>query len=125
MTLENVLKTLVTEIKTIASTETVIGKEIRAGDSIIVPVTKISFGVAGGGAAGEGHKEGAGAGGGVTIEPIAFIVVTNGRPVLLNLNEKPDSLNKVIDLVPGILDKITKRKKDGEAAEKADEKEKQ
>lgn len=112
MTLENVIKTVMGEIRTIASTETVVGKEIRAGDSIIVPVTKISFGIAGGGGSKDKeNKEGAGVGGGVTIEPVAFIVVTNGHAQLMNLNEKPDSLNKVIDLVPDILDKITRKKK--------------
>ncbi|OGS33712.1 MAG: hypothetical protein A2293_15365 [Elusimicrobia bacterium RIFOXYB2_FULL_49_7] len=111
MSLENVMKSLLEEMKTIAKTETVIGKEIRAGDTIIVPVTKVSFGVAGGGGSKEKDKEGVGIGGGVSIEPIAFIVILNGRAQLLNLNEKPDSLNKIIDMVPDVLEKITGKKK--------------
>lgn len=109
MALENILKTVMEELKQVAKTETVVGREITAGNSTIIPVSKISIGIAGGGGSGKDHKEGAGIGGGASIEPVAFIVVTEGRAQLLPLNGKVDSLSKVIDLVPGILERFVNK----------------
>jgi uncharacterized spore protein YtfJ len=108
MALENIMKTMMDELKHIAKTETVVGKEIKAGTSTIIPVSKISLGVAGGGGTGKDRKEGEGLGGGASIEPIAFIVVNeDGRAQLLTMKDNADALSKVIDLIPGVLDKFT------------------
>lgn len=118
MTLENVIKTIMEEIRNIAKTETVVGKEIRAGDSTIVPVSKISFGIGGGGGAGKDGKEGTGIGGGATVEPIAFVIVTNGKAQILPLGEKTGTLGKVIDLIPEIMEKIGVKKEEKKEKEK-------
>ncbi|OGJ85968.1 MAG: hypothetical protein A2268_00040 [Candidatus Raymondbacteria bacterium RifOxyA12_full_50_37] len=119
MTLESVVKTVMEEIRTIAKTETVVGKEIKAGESTIVPVSKISFGFGGGGGTGKEGKEGTGVAGGATVEPIAFIVVTNGRAQLMPLTDKSGNLGKVIDLIPEVLGKFTgkKAKENNQAAD--------
>jgi uncharacterized spore protein YtfJ len=107
MTLENVMKTVMAELRNIANTETIVGKEIQAGSSTVVPVSKISLGVAGGGGAGKDNKEGTGIGGGASVEPIAFIVVTDGKAQLLPLGGKSSALGKVVDLIPDVLEKVS------------------
>jgi len=106
MTLETIMKTVMEELKQIAKTETVVGKEIIAGNATIIPVSKVSIGVAGGGGSGKENKESAGIGGGASIEPIAFIVVTDGKAQILHLKDKDTTLDKIIGYVPDVLDKF-------------------
>ena len=121
MTLENVLKTVMAELRNIAKTETVVGKEITAGNSTIVPVSKISIGIAGGGGAGKENKEGTGIGGGATVEPIAFIVVTDGKAQLMPLGDKSGAFGKVVDLIPEVIERVSgKLKKDKAKPKKED-----
>jgi uncharacterized spore protein YtfJ len=124
MALENVMKTVMAELRNIARTETVVGKEIQAGGSTIVPVSKISFGVAGGGASGKENREGTGIGGGASVEPIAFIVVTGGKAQLMPLGEKTGTLGKVVDLIPEVLEKLASKAKKGKKADEKGDKEK-
>jgi len=114
MALENTLKTLLEELRQISRTETVVGKEIKTAESVIIPVSQIKIGVAGGGAT-PGGKEAEGIGGGLSVTPIAFIVVTGTRVQLLPMNEKTTPLTKVIELVPEVIEKIitAKEKKEG------------
>jgi sporulation protein YtfJ len=118
MTLENIMKSVMEELKQVAKTETIVGKQIIAGGSTIVPISKVSLGIAGGGGSGKDNKEGAGLGGGATIEPIAFIVVTNGKAQLLPLHDNAGTLGKVIDLIPDVLDKFSGK---GDSKQKEDE----
>lgn len=125
MILENILSTVMTEIKNIAKTETIVGKPISAGDSTIIPVSKISFGFGGGGGGGKNNKdsktnqdaEGNGIAGGAKVEPVAFIVITNGKAQLLSVNEKDSSLSKVIDIIPDIVSKFTNEKTNNDKKE--------
>jgi uncharacterized spore protein YtfJ len=74
MALENTLKTLLEELKQISRTETVIGKEIKTAESTIIPVSQIKIGIAGGSAK-PGGRDSEGLGGGLSVTPIAFIVL--------------------------------------------------
>ena len=105
MSVENLIEKVMEEFRQIVKTETVVGEPVVAGDSIIVPVSKISFGFGAGGG-GQGDEGGRGTGGGATVEPIAFVVVTEGKAQLLTLKEKEPAFRKVMELVPDILVKL-------------------
>jgi uncharacterized spore protein YtfJ len=119
-TAEQILKTLLDEIKTIAKTETILGEPINVGNNTIIPVCRILIGFGAGGGEAEtkekkGEAGGGGGGGGVKVEPAAFIVI-KGEEVTV-LGAKPGKLEGLFEAVPGIIEKIQKAKKKEEKEE--------
>lgn len=117
MSTEDILAVLLKQVESIARSETVVGEPIKAGDATIVPVSHIAigFGVGGGGMDGElptsrstkGKFEASGTGGGISVDPVAFIVVTpDGRAQLLPLKGGSSQISRVIDMVPEVLDRV-------------------
>ena len=120
-TAEQILKTLLDEIKTIARTETILGDPITVGANTIIPVCRIMFGFGAGGGEGEieakkGGGSGGGGGGGVRVEPAAFIVI-KGEEVTV-LGAKPGKLEGLFEAVPGVIEKIQQIKKAKKEEEK-------
>ena len=94
------------------STKTVVGDPTKVGDTIIVPLVDVSFGVGAGAARGDKKNGGMGALSG-KMTPSAVLVISNGHTRLVNIKNQ-DSITKIIDLVPDILDRISvKKNKDG------------
>ena len=89
----------------------VIGKEIVTADgTTILPVSKVSFGFGSGGSdLPSTQKElfGGGSGGGVTITPIAFLVVKNGDVKVLHVQSYSNTADRVVDMVPDVVDKVS------------------
>ena len=75
MAIEDVIRTMLHELREIVKTETVVGEPLVVGDVTIVPVSKISFGFGAGGGQGEKDDGGSGTGGGGSVQPVAFIVI--------------------------------------------------
>ncbi len=108
------------EVKEAAETHTVIGEPISVGEVTLIPVSKISIGVGlGGGTYGKEMPNNAGGGGtGLTVSPIAFIVVgKDGETKLLNIGSEyafasskisgtVNEIDKALDNVPGIISKV-------------------
>ena len=120
--INNSLETLFNKMEDFISTKTVVGEPIHIGDTIILPLVDVFFGV---GAASKDKKQSeeksAGSldsgGVGAKVEPSAVIVVNQKTSHVQLVNVKnQDSLNKLIDMAPGILAKIqeslAKRKND-------------
>jgi len=108
MSLQDVIKTALTEMQSIASTETVIGEPIRAGDVTLIPVSRVSIGFAAGGAGKDlSGSSGAGTGGGITVTPVAFIEVSNGRVQVHQVSPDDACFNKILSLAPEAIKKIT------------------
>jgi uncharacterized spore protein YtfJ len=115
----SILKALLTEMRNISSSETVIGAPIQVGDSTIVPVNRLGlgFGIAAGDAKAsrdedtEGSVGTKGIGGGVSIHPQAFIVVDGeGRAQILTLEPgKESALARAIELIPALADRVLSR----------------
>ncbi|MFA6618650.1 MAG: spore germination protein GerW family protein [Candidatus Neomarinimicrobiota bacterium] len=114
MTFNDTLATLLDKVKALAKTETVVGDPIVVKDTTLIPISKISMGFAtGSGEHGAETRKNGGdaAGGGVTITPIAVVVVSEGKDSkLLWLDKQDGSLNKLLDLIPGIMDRIAPEK---------------
>ena len=110
--LESVLKNL----KGMSGVDTVIGDPITMPDgTVIVPVSKLSFGFGGGGSDfevndGKGKhmngKFGGGFGGGASVTPVTFLVINNGNVRLMPVGCSQTSVDKIIDMMPGIVDKV-------------------
>lgn len=111
MDITEVVKVVMEQIKETVRSETVVGTPVEAADAVIVPVSRVAFGFgAGGGEAGEAQKQsGMGTGCGVTIEPVAFVVVSKGKAQLLPLKSHEATLSRIIDLVPEVLESFGKK----------------
>ena len=91
------------------TTKTVVGDAISIGDTIILPLVDVSFGVAAGAFAEEKKNNGAGGMGG-KIQPSAVLVIQNGQTKLVNIKNQ-DGMTKILDMVPDLVNKFTKNDK--------------
>ena len=97
------------------TTKTVVGDAIHIGDTIILPLVDVSFGVAAGAFSREKKNYGAGGMGG-KIMPSAVLVIQNGTTKLVNIKNQ-DGITKILDMVPDFVNKFTSGS-DAETAEK-------
>ena len=97
------------------SSKTVVGDAIHIGETIILPLVDVSFGVGAGAFAKEKSNNAGGALGG-RIQPSAVLVIQNGSTRLVNVKNQ-DGITKVLDMVPDFVDKFTKKDKSEANAE--------
>ena len=108
---KDLVSSAIGKVHELSDADTIIGKPIKAeGNITIIPVSKISYGFAAGGTdlPSKSDKElfGGGSGGGVSIQPIAFIVVTEGDVKLLEIGAGSSQANAIINAVPDLISKI-------------------
>ena len=84
----------------------VVGEPVVAGDVIIVPVSKISFGFGAGGGEGSKKDGSSGTGGGGSVQPVAFIIIQNGKAQLVPLEDKGMSIGDLLKYAPDVIKKI-------------------
>lgn len=89
------------------TTKTVVGEAVHIGDTIILPLVDVSFGVAAGAFSGD-KKDNGGGGMGGRITPSAVLVIQNGTTKLVNVKNQ-DGITKVLDMVPDFVNKFTSR----------------
>ncbi|MBR1442665.1 MAG: GerW family sporulation protein [Firmicutes bacterium] len=102
------LEALFSKMEGFVNTKTVVGDAMTIGDVIIVPLVEVMFGVGAGSTdnSEDKNKKQMGAGGlGAKIAPTAIMVIQNGTVQLVNVKDQ-SSVNKLIDMVPGILSKL-------------------
>lgn len=89
--------------------KTVVGDAITVGDTIILPLIDVSFGVAAGALEGKDNnkvKNNGGGGMGCKMTPSAVLVIQNGTTKLVNIKNQ-DGLTKVLDMVPDFVNRFT------------------
>jgi len=107
MVIEGLVKTILSELRSITRTENVVGEPVKLDNVTVIPVSRISVGFGAGGGAGKNDPEkGEAAGGGASIDPIAFIVIKEDKVELISLKDGKTTMGKVIDLVPELFDKV-------------------
>ena len=128
--IDNLLNTTLQKIKEMFDVDVVVGKPIQTPDGLtLIPVSKLSLGFASGGSEFgktpriEGKNNfGGGAGAGVKVEPVAFLVVRGSEVRLLPVGMPPAGpLDRAVEMVPDVVDKVTafldKRKQEKEDKE--------
>lgn len=128
--INNMVDTTIEKIKSLVDVNTIIGETIKLDDgTAIIPVSKVSYGFASGGSEFSGKKInnenlfGGGSGAGVTISPVAFLTVSkSGNIKILHVEPVLSTTEKVIDLVPDVVDKIGSMIKKSDKNEKDDKK---
>lgn len=103
-----VVNSLLSGMDGFLSSKTVVGEPITVGDTILIPFVDVSFGVGAGTFRGEKKDNGAG---GLTgkMTPTAVLVIQNNSTRVVSIKNQ-DTVTKIIDMVPDILNKITAKK---------------
>ena len=101
------------------TTKTVVGDAIHIGDTIILPLVDVSFGVAAGAFSQDKKNNGAGGMGG-KIMPSAVLVIQNGTTKLVNIKNQ-DGVTKILDMVPDFVNKFTSKGEKGSVEKKSEE----
>ena len=112
--LSELMRTTMDHIKTMADANTIIGAPIHAEGVTLIPVSKLSFGVGGGGTEyttkqSAAQNFGGGSAASAKLEPVAFLVVReDGSVKLLPVTPPPaTTVDRVIETVPEVVDKVT------------------
>ena len=105
-----VIESVMKGMNAVLSTKTVVGEATQIGDTIILPLVDVTFGV-GAGASAADKKNGGAGGFSAKMSPSAVLVIKNGTTRLVNIKNQ-DTVTKVIDMIPDIVDKFTAPKED-------------
>lgn len=114
--IEGLMRTAMENLKDMVDVNTIVGDPVETPDgSVIVPVTRVGFGFAAGGSQFKGngqsdvtvdHPFGGGSGGGVSITPIAFLVVSSAGVKMVHLDENTHLYEKLLEFAPQVVEKI-------------------
>lgn len=118
--IESLMKTAMENIKEMVDVNKIVGDAVEAPDgSVIIPVSRVAFGFAAGGTEFEGQENrgtardrhnadmpfGGGSGGGVSVQPVAFLIVGQGQVRLLPVDHRA-MLDRLFDLAPQVINQI-------------------
>lgn len=111
--IKEMIEGALSSVQGMIDTKSVIGEPIIAQDgTVIVPVSKVTFGVGGGGsefAPKDKHSDvtfAGGMGGGASVQAEAFLVINSSNVRLIPVKSSSSSVDKLIDMVPGMVDKV-------------------
>ena len=109
--INSVMTSLLKGVDSVISAKTVVGEPMKVGeDTILVPFMDVSFGLGAG--AGNHDKKASGGGGiGGKLSPSAILVIQNGKTKLVNIKQQ-DTVTKILDMVPDLIDKFTQKNDD-------------
>lgn len=118
-------------LRSLVDVNAIVGDPITTADGVvIIPISKVSLGYASGGGdipnKNTAQLFGGGTGGGVTIQPIAFLVISGGEVSLLQLQTAENTGDRIVNAVPTVIEKVlemVKKKgkdKDGEKKEETE-----
>ena len=128
--IEGMMNTTLEKIKQMVDVNTVIGDPVTTPDgTTVIPVSRVSYGFASGGSnfpsKVQSEKEffGGGTGAGISINPIAFLTISNGNVKLLQIDPYNNSADRIVGMVPDVVDKISgivSKKSEEKKAKKAE-----
>ena len=100
------------KIREMVDADTIVGAPIQAAEGVtILPISKVTFGFASGGSdiGSKTNKDlfGGGGGAGVSIAPIAFLVIQNGNVRTIQLADHASTVDRALNMVPELVDKLS------------------
>ncbi len=102
---DNTISTLFKGMDGFVSSKSVVGDPVKVGDTTIIPLVDVSFGMAAGAFNKQDANKAAG-GIGAKLEPSALLIIAGGKSRLINLKNQ-DAVTKVLDMAPEVVDKVT------------------
>ena len=112
--LNDLMQTAMEKVREMVDTNTIVGQPITTPDGVtLIPISKVSFGFGGAGGDYGAHlpwvRAGGGSAAGVKIDPVAFLVIRDGITRVLPVAVPPVStLDRVVEMVPDLMDKVEK-----------------
>ena len=103
--INSVMESLLKGANALMSTKTVVGEATKIDDTIIIPLVDVTFGV-GAGASRSDKKDGGAGGLSGKMTPSAVLLIKNGQTKLVNIKNQ-DSVTKILDMVPDLVDRFT------------------
>ncbi len=115
--IENLMKSTMENIRDMVDVNTIIGDAVETRDgTYIIPISKVSFGFASGGSEFDSHNNnscdtqseypfGGGSGAGVSVRPVAFLVVRENSVRLLPV-EQDNTYDRIVDTVPQVIEML-------------------
>ena len=105
------IEATINQIKNVVDVSTIIGQPIVVGEVTILPVSKVTYGFASGGSdlPNKTNKElfAGGGGAGVTMQPLAFLIVSEGGVRILEISSKYNNgLDRALTMAPDLIDKV-------------------
>ena len=111
--LESLMNESLKNIKGLVDANTIVGDVITTPDgTTIIPVTRVSFGFGAGGSdfsskqSSDGKMFGGGSGGGVTMNPVAFLVVTKDSVRIIPVSNAMTTAERIVDVMPELVGKL-------------------
>ncbi len=106
-----IMESTLDKMREMVDVSTIIGEPMVTGDTTLIPVSKVSYGFTTGGTdlPSKQNKElfGGAGGGGISITPVAFIVIQNGKCRMMQINNYTSSADRAIGMIPELVDKLT------------------
>lgn len=107
-----ILGTAIDKIRDLVDVSTIVGEPVFSAEGItIIPVSKVTYGFASGGSdfPSKSNAElfGGGGGAGITITPVAFVVINNGNVTIKSVPSADNPADKIISMVPEVVDTVS------------------
>ena len=123
-----IMESTLERMREMVDVSTIIGEPMTTGDTTLIPVSKVSYGFTSGGTdlpSKQGNELFGGAGGGgISITPVAFIVIQDGKVRMMQINNYTSSADRAVAMIPELVDKLTElisaKKEEGEKEEAAE-----
>lgn len=109
---EKILATTIERVRDLVDVSTIVGEPIQvSADITIIPISKVTYGFASGGSdfPSKNNVElfGGGGGAGITINPVAFLVVNKGEVSIKHITASDNAAERAVNLIPEMFDKVT------------------
>ncbi|MGN0529475.1 MAG: GerW family sporulation protein [Eubacterium sp.] len=118
--MENTLE----KMRQMVDVSTIIGEPIVTGETTLIPVSKVSYGFTSGGTDLPSKQNaelfGGAGGGGITISPVAFIVIQKDKVRMMQINNYTSSADRAISMIPELVDQISQLVKAKDEVEQED-----
>ena len=107
-----ILATTIEKVRQLVDVSTIVGEPIVLSDELsIIPVSKVTYGFASGGSDFPSKNNtqlfGGGGGAGITINPVAFLVVKNGEVTIKHITSNDNAAERFVNMVPDVIDKVS------------------
>ena len=119
--MENTLQ----KMREMVDVSTIIGEPMKTGDTTLIPVSQVSYGFTSGGTDLPSKQNaelfGGGGGGGITISPVAFIIIQGEKVRMMQINNYTSSADRAIAMIPELVDQLSQLLKAKDSDKPAEE----
>ena len=110
-TAAGILSTTIEKVRQLVDVSTIVGEPVILSDEgTVIPVSKVTYGFASGGSdfpsKNNNQLFGGGGGAGITINPVAFLVLKNGEVTLKHITSNDNAAERIVNMVPEVIDKV-------------------